>query len=288
MFRFLASAIMLVLQPASAAAQGEARGPQPGDRVEIRWESRSSFNAGDSEGNSQSWNVYVERVIAVSEAGVVLEFDLPPDTSAEDRARTWRFPVRVLRPPGGPLQLLNRAELEARVIRWLARANWTREVCGRWIFTWTETKIECDPQAVVETIAAIDLPAVELGDGVEYRDRLARAPGLLRRETRGSGTGRFVVDLEIDPEAALRQRAEADAVVREIMGDGAELRAAQEARSADRISGTMRVTFETDAQGLPRQRTRIVELRIEGRNGRSETTTTTETVTRRRLSRSRR
>ena len=275
----------LFLQTLPAPVEESVPRSRVGDVYEIRWESVSSFNSGGSEGNSSSRAAYVERVISVSEAGAVLEFDLPPDTSEEDRARIWQFPVRVLRPPGGPLELLNRVELEERVSRWLARARWTREVCDRWIFTWTEIKIECDPQSVIETITAIDLMAVELGDGVEYREAFARAPGILRRETRGSGTAPFVVDLEVDPEAARRQRAEADAVVREIMGDSAELRAEQERRSADRISGTIRVAFETDAQGDARQRTRVTELRIEGRNGQLETRTTTETVTRRLLSR---
>ena len=63
----------------------------------------------------------VERVIALRDSGVELEFDLPEGTSAEDRTRNWQFPARVLKSSDQPLQLLNGAELEARVQDWLKR-----------------------------------------------------------------------------------------------------------------------------------------------------------------------
>ncbi|HKR25700.1 MAG TPA: hypothetical protein VJS15_10600, partial [Allosphingosinicella sp.] len=89
-------------------------------------------------------------------------------------------------------------------------------------------------------------------------------------------------------EAARRERAEADAVVREIMGENQTFRAAFEersaARSAERISGTIRIRFETDAAERVTRRTKVTELVIEGPGQRRETRTTTETVERRLVS----
>lgn len=289
MLHIVAVAAALLLQALAAHAQEPPPGPRVGDRYEIHLRSVSAQSASDgSSGDSHSSSIYLERVIAVRDDGVELEFDLPADASAEERARTWQFPVRVLRPAQGPLQLLNAPELEARVNAWLAAAGWTREACGRWIFTWNAFRIECDPQSVIETLATFELRPSALRDGASYSEAGARGPGVLRREAQGSGGAAFVVALEVDPEAARRERAEADAVVREIMGENQTFRAAFEersaARSAERISGTIRIRFETDAAERVTRRTKVTELVIEGPGQRRETRTTTETVERRLVS----
>jgi hypothetical protein len=282
MVRLLAGVTALLLQALAARAQAPEPGPRAGETSEIRWESVSSFRSSDgSEGESHSGDMLVERVTWVRDAGVELEFDLRADTSAEDRARSWQFPARVLRPPGGPLQLLNGPEMEGRVDRWLAAGGWTRENCGRWIFTWDAFQIECDPQSVLQTIAAIDLDAAELRDGAPYREPWGRGPAILRREASGPDGAAFAVEMEVDPEAALRERARMDAAAREMVGDSPEFRAIFRARSAERISGTIRIRFETDAAGRARRRTKVIVLEIEGANGQRETRTTTETVERR-------
>lgn len=285
MLRLVALVTALLLKPLAVHAQE----PQPGSRVgeiyEIRSLRVSSQNSGDgSSGDSHDLDVLVERVIAVGDTGVELEFDLPQDATAEDRARVWQFPVRVLRPLQGPLQLLNGPELHARVDRWLAAAGWTREACGRWIFTWNAFKIECEPQSVIQSLAAVDLRPGDLRDGAPYQEAGSRGPGVLRREARGSDGATFVVELEIDPETVRRERAQADTVVMEIMGDSPALRSTRLARSAERISGTIRITFETDAAGQVRRRTKVTELTIEDPGGGRETQTVTETVERRLVS----
>ena len=280
----------LFLQTLPVRAQESEPGSRVGDMYEIRWESEAEWSENSefgSSGNSHSQNAYVERIISLSEAGVVLEFDLPPDTSEEDRARTWQVPVRVLRPPSGPLRLLNGTELEARVTRWLARAGWPREVCGRWMFTWTEIKIECDPQSVVETIIAVDLGSVELRDGATYRDPMGLAPMILRREAGSGGSAALVAEGAINPEMLRRQQAEADAALSDIMGDRAELRAFREARAPKQISGTVRIRFENEAAAGTLRRTRVIRLETERMDGSRENRTVTETVERRLVTRTR-
>ena len=281
--RAIFAAVLLTLPGgAESAAQASAPGPRAGDVYEIRWQSDWSRNSGGgSSGESHSRNRLVERVIAVRDAGVEVELDLPEETPAEDRARTWQYPARILRPAHGPLQLLNRAELERRVDRWLQAAEWPREVCGRWIFTWNAFRIECDPQAVLDTLTHLDRWPAELREGAEYREEGALGPSVLRRGPPGSDRLVFVARAEVDPEAVRRQRAESDAVTVEILGDSAELRSEREARSAERISGTIDFTFEADSDGHGRRRVTVTALVIEGADGERETQTVTETVERR-------
>jgi len=282
MLRLVAVTAALLLQAFAARAQEARPGAQAGDVYEIRRESVSSETTnGESSASSSSRNMLMERVIAVHDSGVELEFDLPQDVSAEDRAPIWQFPVRVLRPPQGPLQLLNGPELEARVERWLTAAELTRAACGHWYFTWNAFQVECDPQSVVQALAKLELPG-DLRDGAPYQEAGGRGPAVMRREPRAPDGTVFVVEMDIDPEAARRERAQADIVVAEIMTrESLSLEAALQARSAERLSGTIRITFETDAGGRARRRTKVTELAIEGPNGTRETQTVTETVERR-------
>ena len=85
--RFLAVLIAL-------AGSGACQSPQVVDRLgdvqESRLESVTLTSGNCSSGSSRSVETLIERVIAVRGNGVELEFDLPEQTSAEDRARvTW-------------------------------------------------------------------------------------------------------------------------------------------------------------------------------------------------------
>ena len=286
MLRILAVAMALAL-PAPVGAEEPA--PRVGDVWEIRIESASSSS--DSEGgssSSQGHNTLVERVIAVRDDGVEVEFDLPEeDMRAEVRARIWQYPARVLRPPQGPLRLLNRAELEGRVAAWLKRAKLPREACGRWYFTWNAFQIECDPETVIQALAELDRWPDELRDGASYHEPGARSPAALTRKAPTSDPPVFVLEMEIDPEAARRDRERGDAALAEILGEAEAARSDVQARSGERISGTITMTFETDAAGRMRRRTKVTELQVEAADGRREPRTVTETVERRLVSRRR-
>jgi len=283
MLGLVAAMTALLLQAPNIDPQDAQTGARVGDVYEIRIRQETAENSSDglSSGSSHSRSTLMERVIAVRDTGVELEFDLPAEATPEDRARIWQYPARVLQPPRGALQLLNGPELEGRVDAWLRAAGLPREACGRWYFTWNAFQIECDPQSVIQGLARLDLRVEDLRDGAPYQDPSSRGPAPLRRQPPDRDGAIFVVELEVDPEAARRERAEADIVVAEITrGERISLETALQARSTERISGTMTITFETDDAGRVRRRTKVTRLEIVEASGTRETHTSTETVER--------
>ena len=107
MLRLLAVLFVLLPQILNARAEQSPFEDRVGDVYEIRLDTVSETSGGGSSGNSRSAAMLVERVVALRDGGVELEFDLPEKTPAKDRARSWQFPVRVLNSSKHPLQLLN-------------------------------------------------------------------------------------------------------------------------------------------------------------------------------------
>jgi hypothetical protein len=277
-----AIALACALVPPAHGSQQEA-GPRAGDVYEISTEQLWSENSGEgSDGSSQSRDVTIERVIAVRDEGIELEFDLPADASAENRVAIWQFPLRVLRPSNGPLRLLNRPELEARVDGWLEAGSIPREACGRWVFTWNAFQIQCDAQAALDAMAALDLGGLDLRDGAPYSDPDGLGTAALRRQAGGPDFATFVARMEVDPEAIRRQRIRTDTILSDMLGPSAESPPDPGRRAAERISGTITVTFETGAE--LRRRTRVMELRIEMPDGVRESQTFTDRTERRLVS----
>jgi hypothetical protein len=286
MLRILAVALALVLPTLAVHAENPSPAPRVGDVWEIlsEYATKHSDSEGGS-GSSHGRNMLVERVVAVRDDGVEVEVDLPAEVPKKDRARIWQYPARILRPQKGPIQLLNRAELERRVAAWLKRAKLPREACGQWYFSWNAFQIECDPDVVIQSLAALDRWPDELREGAPYQEPGARGPAALTRKPSAPDRAVFTVEMEVDPEAVRLDRARSDAVVAEIMGKEAELRPEAEARAPERISGTVTITFETDAAGLMRRRTTVTELEIEAPDGKLENETVTDTIERRLVSR---
>jgi hypothetical protein len=85
----------------------------------------------------------------------------------------------------------------------------------------------------------------------------------------------------VDPNVVRQERTEADIVVAEIMRKPMTREEAIRVRSAEQVSGTIKITFETDAAGRPYRRTRVTELKIREPSGRTETRMATETLERR-------
>jgi hypothetical protein len=283
----IAMIVALILPANNAHGQPAQPPPKAGDEFEISRRYETSQQASDgSSGNSRGQDALLERVIVVREGGAELEYDLPRSATAQDRARHWEFPVRVFRPPSGPMELLNRAELEARVERWLQAAGWTREACGRWIFTWNAFRIECDPQSVIRTLESLDLRFADLREGAPYREAEALGPGALIRQASGPSGETFAVTMQIDPDAVRRAHAESDVVVGEITNKPTTLDAAMSKRAKESVSGTISVTLETDSAGNVWRRTKVTKLEITGPDDRHETQTATETVERRPVPRS--
>jgi hypothetical protein len=224
-------------------------------------------------------------VIGLRAEGLELEYDLPNAATPDDRARNWQFPARVFKPFGGPAQLLNGPELEARVDAWLKAAELPRTACGHWIFTWNAFRIECDPQSVIKAVQSFDLRSVDLREGAAYQESGARGSGKLARKAGALDGEIFAVEMPIDPDAVSRARAESDVVVGEIVKKPVSLDEALRKRAREIISGTISVAFETDSAGNVRSRTKVTKLDITEPDRTSETQTITETLERQLISR---
>ena len=279
--------VAALLLPASMARAGAiSLAPQVGDTYEITLTKASNKRGSNgSLGSSHDKDTIIERVIGLRTEGLELQYDLPNAATSDDRARNWQLPARVFKPFGGPAQLLNGAELEARVDAWLKVAGWSRSVCGHWIFTWNAFQIECDPLSVLKSIQSFDLGAADLREGAPYREFDARSSGKLVRKTDGLGGAIFSVEMPVDPDAVRRARAATDVVVGEFMNKPVSLDAALRKQALEIISGTISVAFETDSTGNVRRRTKVTKLDISGPDGPIETQTVVETLERRLISR---
>ncbi len=256
--------------------------PTVGDRYEIIVSYETSQRSSDgSSGSSSGRNTHEERVIAVSDLGVELEFDLPEASTDEERDRVWQYPARVLQPSDGPMRLLNRPDLEVRLDRWLEAAGLPKAACGQWIFTWTAFRIECDPESVLSDIEAFDLRSADIREGAPYRHSGALGTGTLTRTSERADRITYSVRLEVDADAVRKARAESDVVVGEITQAPVTLESALMERSKETISGTVDVTFEVDAAGRPIRRTVITTIDTVHRDGVSETETRQVRVERR-------
>jgi len=273
----IVAAVLTLAPPASTQSE-----PQAGDAHEITrsYQTESETTDGSS-GSSNGRTSIVERVVRVDSDSVELEYDLPSSASADDRAREWQFPARVLKPVNGPAQLSNRPEIEARIAVWLKAAGLTRADCGRWIFTWNAFRIECDPESVLATIEAYDLRSITLRDGAAYWEPGTRNPGTLTRSANGPDGPTFTVTLQIDPDAVNRARAESDVVTGEITRTPVTLEAAQRDRARQQVSGTLSVTFETNSAGDVQRRSAITKLETRRVDGETERETRTEITVRR-------
>jgi hypothetical protein len=271
-----------LLSAALAALAGPPPAPGVGDTYELSLVRDSSEQTnGESSGGSHDQDFLMERVIAIRPDGLELEYDLPAGDSAAARAGEWQLPARVLRPDHGPLQLLNRAELETRLEAWLKKAKMPRAACGHWIFTWNAFQIDCDPQSVLKTIEAFDLRVGDLREGALYRDEQALAPAPLVRKASGPSGSTFFAELQIDPESVRREEAESDVVVGEIMHHPVTLEAALRERAKESVSGSFTVTLETDSAGNVVRRTKVGKVTMKGANGATETRTITQVLERR-------
>ena len=269
--------IILALTVALVAPAAATPAPSVGDAVQITTdrEMEEHGNRADSQqSTSTDRDSYVERVTAVRPDGVVLEYDLPGNATKDDRASNWQFPFEVLKTHDGTVRLLNAPELAVRVDHWLKAAGMPRTVCGKLIFTWNAFRVDCDPQSTIRWLATVTLPS-GLQAGALFNDPDARAPISLRQ----GSTGKLVATLEIDPAIIRRQRAQADVGLAELTHKVLTLDAALKAHEAETVTGTITVTFDLDAAGRTRQRTRVETVQIAWPNGRIDTQTVTSTLT---------
>jgi hypothetical protein len=275
-----------LLLPAITAAGGPlVPVRQVGDIDEITLTRDSSRHGSKgSSGNTHDKDTIVEQVIGLHEDGMEFVYDLPKTATPAERAKTWQLPARVFKPFHGPTQLLNAAELEARVDLWLKAAGMTRGACGQLLFTWTVFRIECDPQAVIATVHAFDPGPADVQEGATYQESDVLGSGTWARKTGPEGAS-FVVVLPANPDAVRRARAGTDVAVGELMKKPVSFDEALAQRSKDNISGTMSLTVNMDSGGSLRRRTKVTTLETRHPDGTTESEMVTETLERRSITR---
>ncbi len=252
-----------------------------GDVYEIRMVRMSETTGNWSFGRSSCDFTAVERVVGTPADGLILEFDLPPDTTPQQRLRQWQFPARVLRRSDGAMELLNAQELEARSADWLERYDFDASACRHGVTSWTAGRIACEPRSVLAAIEQIDLRPDGLADGAHYTERGALEPAALSAQTLATGGQVFRAELLLDPDGVRREQAQSVLNLAEMMGEETpSLEDALSAQSGDMHSGLITVAITTDPQArvIRLERTTRVESRYEG--GMTETTETTEVFTR--------
>lgn len=264
----------------AGVAPAFAQAMQAGDRYELTQSYQTSETSSDgSSANSRGHTALIERVVSVRDGGVELEYDLPPDATSQDRAREWQLPARIFKASDGSRRLLNAPELEARLDGWLKAAKWDRSICGRWIFTWTAIRIECNPHEIVAQTVELDPAAQIVREGGVYSDPRAAQDGRIVQ----TGKSAFSATVPIDPDKVRHDRAETAMVVGQISGTPVSLEAALREHAGEQVTGSITVTWETDDSGIARKQVKTIRTEIRREDGVTEKRTGTETVERRRV-----
>ncbi|WP_417592607.1 hypothetical protein [Parasphingorhabdus sp.] len=276
MFRWLGAFLLLGLSPLLPLNASER---QVGDVYELRLSYKTSGmnSEGQQTSSSSGHQTMIERVIASTPEGIELEIDLPTD---EARAREWKFPARIFKPINGPLRLLNEPELEERLEAWLKKADWTREVCGQWIFTWNAFLIDCDPYSAIRSFEAHSLESSKYFEGAEFMVEGASGSAILETATSEAGEAVLTARLPIDPDFICRQQAESDVVVGQITGEKVTLADATNMRCQADLAGTITETYFPAAEGSHPKRVRVSHLTTTDADGNQTIQKRTETLQR--------
>ena len=238
----------------------------------------------DGSGSSRGRNRYVERRLSADNGAPIFEYDVEVTEAAPRHPSAWHFPVRVTREPGSKaLKLVNRAAMEARRDAWLDEAGLSAKECGRSYFTWNVFQIECDPEAVLPSIANLRGEVLPLEDGAIATDDLAAAPVPVRREALAEGA-RYTATFALDEAAARRQWAETKRIVAEISVETMTEEEALAAAARHDISGTIIVEVLTDASGDIVKTNRTSETIKVGPDRAPERTTAIQTILRTKVS----
>ncbi|MEW4449511.1 hypothetical protein [Qipengyuania sp. JC766] len=267
---------------AALAALGAASGLTAGEQgylLQYEYETSTQEVSGHGQSSSGGTQSLAEHAIATTAEGLEIEYSIPGDPDEVRGNDMWMYPARVLVRPDGSKRLLNESEIIARRDLWLDEAGWTKEQCGRWLFTWTAVKIECDPQAVLESIEGYGLRPAPLRPGTQFELPEYGISGLL--EDRGTRNGRQVLFLSapVDPQTVRDQEARTREIVAEISGGTLPVDDTSSGSEID-ASGTIEIEFEIDEAGLVWKKTETVEMLVTGLDRGDEERTAKRTLTR--------
>lgn len=272
------ASVLFVLAVGSTQLLAQQPEERAGDhfRITVHHESESKGENGSS-GSSSGGHVYIEQILDVRPNGIERLYDIPREPG-EDRLISWQFPVRIFEANDGQIDIVNRSDLERRRDAWLEVAKIPTESCGAWYFTWSAFQVECDPDAILETIRAIKIQPKNLGDGARFFHPAAVQAGRLQRLDENSQ--KYSVKMAVDEDYFRRAEAQNDVIVGEIMKEPVTFEVAYAKRQAERITGSIEVVLTASETGRVVSRlTRIETTKIEA-GGEVEHETSTETIER--------
>jgi len=263
LFRKIVFAIAVCAATQSVAQASDA--PEVFEII-IRYETRSEGNR--MTGSSSGGYHYREEVYARTGDCRLRRFDVVDDPEHSRPLALWKMPVLLRECAGQPAEIANREAMVARRDAFLSAAELPPEACGRHYFTWDVFKIECDPEAVIDTVERIDLSSLALQDGAHFlvRDTETRLT-LTQAESGPDGRRTFTGRGTIDPEVLREQKASAIMVIAEVSGEEISLEQAMARIAEHRFAGEVSVklmeepaedritltvvseTSETDAEG---------------------------------------
>lgn len=234
----------------------------------------------DNRSSSRGHQTLSERPIRETAAGTEIEYAPPgPPEEVRDNA-SWMFPLRLLVTSDGRKTVLNPEQLETRLTAWLEKADWSREVCSKWLFTWIAIQVRCDPGAAIEAVETFGMRPGQITEGAQFEPAGALVPVVLTWT--GFRDGRMVLSAvaRIDPQFVRAGATETALVVAQISGE--DLSAEDAALQAAGIgaTGTLTVEFEVDEAGLIWKRVDTSEIVMTGGNNGDEVRRSSQTVTR--------
>lgn len=217
-----------------------------------------------SKGSGSGRTVLSERIIQEQDGRVEVEYSILGDLDEVRGNAKWMYPARVLVAPDGTKTLLNADELDARVNDWLKKAEWTREACGQWGFTWTAYQVLCDPQAVIGEIEAQDMRPGIIADGQAMQLPSFGTFVVLRKGEQDDRGLTYVGTAQIGSEFVRRQIAQSMVVTAQLNGDALSIEQALEQALSIEAEGEVTLTLIVDPQGLIVKRTEEYEMIVTG------------------------
>lgn len=248
--------------------------------LQLEYETETRGDDGEVTSSASGRQPIAERVIAASPEGMELEYSLPFDPEEIRGNERWMFPARMRVAPDGAKTILNPDELLARNAAWLAEADWPREVCSRWGFSWTAYQVRCDVEAAIEAADTYGMQPGRIAEGQPFALKGALGPVVLARA--GEKDGRIVLTGTgpVDPAFIREREARGALVVAEVSGEALTPAEATAKTAAITATGTLTVTFEIDAAGLVWRREDRSEITLDGSEFSDGTTRARQTVTR--------
>lgn len=232
----VAAAFAMIPTGSALAAEGEWY------RIAVSYETQTE-GAGSSS-SSRGRTVYSEQILSDSGDCTVKRFDIVDEEGRERPLAEWQWPVEVERCGNEARRMLNLPEMEARLATFLETADIPREACGRHYFTWNVFRIECDPQAVLPTIEAIDLGSLTLADGAEYAQSGIPRSATLVMVSADDGMITLRTEFAVDPVRFREETARTEVVVGDVMGEAVSYKDALAQAQKMEVSGSIVITFE--------------------------------------------